>query len=218
MSATPREEASPALRLHAFLPASYANGPGKRAVLWLQGCSLGCPGCFNPETHSLAGGDLVPVAEILERIAALRGSVQGVTISGGEPLLQRQALLALLRRLREETSLSVILFTGYSWEEVQGMPDASVLLACVDLLLAGRYNPAQRLACALLGSANKTVHWLTGRYGPADLLAVPAAELILMADGQFVASGIDPIILQSAPPTGGLEGHPLRTPDGSNGP
>lgn len=187
------------LRVHAFLPASYANGPGRRAVLWLQGCSLGCPGCFNPETHPSTGGDRVPVAEVVGRIVALGGSIQGLTISGGEPLQQLPALLALLRRLRAETSLSVILLTGYDWEEVQAMPGAGALLACVDVLLAGRYDPAQRLARDLRGSANKTVHWLTGRYGPADLLAVPAAELILTADGQLAASGIDPVTLPSAP-------------------
>jgi pyruvate-formate lyase-activating enzyme len=40
------------LRLHQFLPSSHTNGPGLRAVLWVQGCSLGCPRCFNPATHS----------------------------------------------------------------------------------------------------------------------------------------------------------------------
>ena len=198
----PGQEAGPVLRVYAFLPASYANGPGRRAVLWLQGCSLGCPGCFNPETHPLDRGERVPVAEIVARIAALGDSIQGVTLSGGEPLQQLPALLALLRRLRAETSLSTILSTGYRWEEVQAMPGAGALLACVDVLLAGRYDRAQRLARDLRGSANKTVHWLTGRYGPADLAAAPPAELILTAGGGLVASGIDPLTLPSVPPAG----------------
>jgi len=55
------------LRLHAFLPRSRANGPGWRSVVWVQGCSLGCPGCFNPQTHDRAeAGEVAEVAEVAE--------------------------------------------------------------------------------------------------------------------------------------------------------
>src|SRR5262245_29198295 len=114
--------AQPHLRLHAFLPASRANGPGVRAVLWVQGCSLGCPGCFNPLTHPTTGGELVPTDELVRRLTALGDTIEGITVSGGEPLQQRPALLALLRRLRQQTRLSVVLFTGFTWEEVQRFP------------------------------------------------------------------------------------------------
>jgi anaerobic ribonucleoside-triphosphate reductase activating protein len=187
-----------ALRLHQFLPFSRANGPGARAVLWVQGCSLGCPGCFNPQTHPWAGGEVVLVDDLLARLAAL-GGIEGITVSGGEPLQQRPALLALLRRVRKETALSVLLFTGYRWEEVRAMPQAEALLACVDVLLAGRYDARQHLARDLRGSANKTVHFLTGRYTPADLQAVPAAEVIISPDGEVQLSGIDPVRWQEDP-------------------
>ena len=59
------------LRLHQFLPASRANGPGLRAVLWVQGCSLGCPGCFNPQTHPFNEGQPVPVENLVSQIVAL---------------------------------------------------------------------------------------------------------------------------------------------------
>ena len=117
------------LRLHHFLPRSCANGPGVRAVLWVQGCSLACPGCFNPDTHALTGGERVPVTDIFQRLIALSASIEGLTISGGEPLQQRRSLLALLQRVRQETPLSVVLFTGYTWEEVQRMPDVEELLS-----------------------------------------------------------------------------------------
>jgi anaerobic ribonucleoside-triphosphate reductase activating protein len=180
------------LRLHAFEPASRANGPGLRAVLWTRGCSLGCPGCFNPETHAFDGGDLVDVEELSGRVAAL-GNIEGITVSGGEPLQQRPALLALLRRLRERTRLSVLVFTGFTWEEVRRFPEAEALLGCIDVLLAGRYDAARHLGRGLIGSANKTAHFLTGRYGQADLEAVPPAEVVITADGEVVASGIDPL-------------------------
>ena len=180
------------LRLHAFEPASRANGPGLRAVLWTQGCTLGCPGCFNPETHAFAGGEPVDVDELAERVAALEG-IEGVTVSGGEPLQQRPALLAFLRRLRQRTRLSVLVFTGFTWEEVRRFPEAEALLGCIDVLLAGRYEAANHLGRGLLGSSNKTAHFLTDRYGPADLAAVPPAEVVITADGEVVASGIDPL-------------------------
>ena len=179
------------LRLHAFLHFSRANGPGVRAVIWVQGCSLGCPGCFNPETHPFTGGELVSVGDLFERIAALNKAVEGITISGGEPFQQRRPLLALLWRVRQETTLSVVLFTGYTWDEVQRMPDADALLACIDVLIAGRYDQTRRLARDLRGSANKTVHFLTNRYTMEDLQAVPYAEVIITAEGNVVMSGIE---------------------------
>ena len=109
------------LRLHHFLPRSRANGPGVRAVTWVQGCSLGCPGCFNPETHAPSGGDVVNLDELCQRILALGDSIEGLTISGGEPLQQCSAVTELLRRIKAEARLSVILFTGFEWEEVMRM-------------------------------------------------------------------------------------------------
>src|SRR5262249_43259808 len=137
---------SAALRLHEFLPASRANGPGVRAVLWVQGCSLGCPGCFNPSTHPFAGGEGGEVEGLLARLVALGDTIEGITVSGGEPLQQRPALLALLQGVRRETRLSVLVFTGFSWEEVRRFPEAEALLACVDVLIAGRYEQALHLA------------------------------------------------------------------------
>jgi anaerobic ribonucleoside-triphosphate reductase activating protein len=185
--------AGPVLRVHRFLPHSRANGPGARAVLWVQGCSLGCPGCYNPRTHSVSGGEAVAVAELLARLVALGDEVEGLTVSGGEPLQQRPALLELLRGVRRETALSVLVFTGFRWEEVQRMPEADELLARIDVLIAGRYEAERHLARGLLGSANKTVHLLTGRYTLADLEAVPPAEVVIAPGGEVVLSGIDPV-------------------------
>lgn len=180
------------LRLHSFLPLSTANGPGSRAVLWVQGCSLGCPGCFNPTTHTFEGGELVHVEDLFSRITVLT-DIEGLTVSGGEPFQQRPPLLALLRRLKTETNLSVLVFTGFNWDEIQGFPEGSDLLGCIDLLLAGRYQREHHLALDLRGSSNKTVHFLTDRYTPDDLHTVPAAEVVIGLDGEVVTSGIDPL-------------------------
>lgn len=181
------------LRLHHLLPVSQVNGPGRRAVVWVQGCTLGCPGCFNPETHRPLRNQTITVDVLFDQIHALRDEIEGLTISGGEPLQQRRPLERLLRRVRAEADLSVLLFSGYTWDEIQSMPHISTLLDSVDVLLAGRYDARQRVASGLLGSGNKTVHLLTSRYTLADLDAIPQAEVIVGSDGELLFSGIDPL-------------------------
>jgi len=180
------------LRIHGFAPSSRVNGPGKRAVVWVQGCSLGCPGCFNPATHPRSGPQ-VGVDELFERIVACDG-IEGVTISGGEPLQQWHGVVALLERLRSETMLSTTVFTGYSWGEVSAMPSAARLVPNIDVLVAGRYVSDEHRKTGLRGSANQTVHLLTDRYSLADIDGVPTAELVIDPAGNVTLSGIDPLL------------------------
>ncbi len=181
------------LRIHQVLGRSRANGPGIRLAIWLQGCTLACPGCFNPETHPTRAGSRISVDDLFEQVWAVREEIEGITISGGEPLQQRRPLLALLQRIKQETGLSVIVFSGYEWKEIQKMPAHAALLDCIDVLVAGRYRQDQRLASGLRGSANKTIHLLSGRYTHRDIEATPAAEVVLTPDGEILLSGIDPL-------------------------
>lgn len=189
------------MRLHHFLPSSRANGPGMRAVIWVQGCTLACPGCFNEPTHPAEGGDLVSVDSLFERIVGLEDSIEGITVSGGEPLQQRPAIARLLRCVRDETDLSVILFTGFSWDELarigakekQASNLPLALLQDVDVLIAGRYDRTQHLARDLRGSANKKTYFLTGRYTESAMAAIPPAEVVITEDGEVIMSGIDPL-------------------------
>lgn len=199
---------APTLALHEFLPRTRANGPGLRAALWAQGCSLGCPGCFNPDTHMFRGGATVAVSELADHIAALP-EIEGVSLLGGEPLQQRRGALALCERLKATTSLSILLFTGFAREEVDRMPEAERLLGVIDVLIAGRYDEAQRVARGLKGSANKTVSFLSDRYSQADLDAVPLGEVSIGPDGAVVVTGQDPIDwsargTRNGPPAGPL--------------
>lgn len=182
------------LRLHALQPFSRANGPGLRVVVWVQGCSLGCPGCYNPQTHPAAGGVLLPTSEIYAQLAAQQTLVEGVTISGGEPFDQAPALATLLYQVRIETPLSVLIFTGYEMAELARIPMAGEVLTQTDVLIAGRYRKEQRLAREMRGSTNKTVHFLTSRYTPDDLISVPEAEAWITPQGEILYSGIDPVM------------------------
>jgi anaerobic ribonucleoside-triphosphate reductase activating protein len=183
------------MRIHRFIPQSLANGPGMRAVLWLQGCTLHCPGCYNPQTHPLEGGELCEVPELLQHIHALGETIEGVTISGGEPLLQFRPLLWLLQAIRHQSCLSTIVFSGYQWEEILTFNESQELLACIDVLICGRFLIQQRLAAGLRGSTNKRVELLTARYTLAEIELVPTTEVIVMPDGTVISTGIEPVIL-----------------------
>jgi anaerobic ribonucleoside-triphosphate reductase activating protein len=180
------------LKIHAFIKNSRANGPGLRAVLWTQGCTLGCPGCFNPETHSRHGGEWVGVSDLAERILSIEG-IEGLTISGGEPLQQISPLTGLVKLLHKTTDLSVVVFSGFEADEIYRMPGHEALLSQIDVLVAGRYRQEERLATGLRGSSNKQLIFLTSRYSKADFESLPEAEIIIDADGQVIYSGIDPI-------------------------
>lgn len=177
------------IRLHAFEPFSRANGPGLRAVVWVQGCTLGCPGCFNPTSHSLHAGYVADSNDIAASIAALSPRIEGVTVSGGEPLQQPDAVFDLLTRL-DSTGLGRILFSGYTFDEIVSLPLGPVILAQVDLLIAGRYDRSRPLREGLRSSSNQQHHFLTDRYSAADIAAVARRELIVKTDGTVVASGI----------------------------
>lgn len=178
------------LRVHSILLSSRANGPGVRAVVWVQGCSIGCPGCFNPETHASPGGREVAAEQLYQEVACVVEGLEGITVSGGEPLDQVDGLIAFLTLVRERTSLSIILFTGFPYHKVQALPQAAELFGLVDILLAGPFVESRRIATGLLGSSNKTAHFLTGRYGPADLAAVPKIEVQIQPDGTVVHTGV----------------------------
>jgi anaerobic ribonucleoside-triphosphate reductase activating protein len=128
----------------------------------------------------------------MARIIAAAHGIEGLTISGGEPLQQPEALLELLAAVRERTTLSILLFSGYTLPEIQQMPRGPAILAFVDVLIAGRYVQSRRLAYGLRGSANKTVHCFTDRYTREDLERVPPAEVSIDALGNITVSGIDP--------------------------
>lgn len=182
--------------LHAILPRSAANGPGFRFVVWVQGCSLGCKGCFNPETHSLAS-EMRPVTDVVEEVLATPG-IEGVTVTGGEPLEQPAALAAFARQVRDRTKLSVIVLTGYSRDEILADPSMLEAARACDTLVCGRYNERQRLASGLRGSRNKE-YWLqTSRYSERDFEHVPEAEILISPDGFVVSTGVDPILIKGA--------------------
>ena len=182
------------LRVHAIEPKSRANGPGARFVIWLQGCTLGCAGCFNPATHDDSGGSATSVADIASQLAATSG-IEGISLSGGEPLQQAEACVALLDAARA-LGLSTLAFSGYTIAEIRALPHGPAVLDRLDVLIDGRYVASERLASGLRGSANQRIHTLTARYSLAAVEATPVAEIRIGPSGDVVLTGVNPLKLK----------------------
>jgi anaerobic ribonucleoside-triphosphate reductase activating protein len=184
-------------RVHAIEARSRANGPGARFVVWMQGCTLGCAGCFNPGTHAAGAGAgrELDVAEIAAQLAAA-GAIEGLSLSGGEPLQQPEAAAALLDAARE-LGLSTLAFSGYTLAEIRDLAGGPAVLARLDVLIDGRYRSGERLATGLRGSANQRIHLLTPRYTLADVEATPVAEIRISRGGEVVLTGVDPVKLRA---------------------
>jgi anaerobic ribonucleoside-triphosphate reductase activating protein len=184
------------LRVGARVPITRAEGPGARYALWLQGCSIRCPGCCNPHLFQEIGGESLAPAALLAEMAAVGAEIEGLTLLGGEPMDQAQALGSLLRGARG-LGLSVMLFTGFTLEGLRagGEPAVTEVLTLVDVLVDGRFEASlperERL---WVGSTNQRFHYLTPRYGPAierpgEDQALRTVEVRIGSDGRLSANG-----------------------------
>jgi anaerobic ribonucleoside-triphosphate reductase activating protein len=176
-------------RIHAVLPRSYANGPGARFVIWTQGCALACPGCFNPETHPVSHGGTRTAEGLAEQAAAAHG-IEGVTLTGGEPLEQPVQVAEFCQRIKKATGLGIVILTGFTRREIAGDPGRERAVRDADMVLAGRYNAGRHLGSGLRGSDNKEYWARTARYSPADFAAAPDVELIVAPDGSVTVTGM----------------------------
>ena len=141
---------------------SKVNGPGVRFVLWTQGCSKGCSECFNPETWSTNIYKELSPTQIFELIKNFE--VDGVTISGGDPLEQEDELLELLMllstmRLRK----GVILFSGFTRAEISSNFIREQCLKYIDVLVDGRYEKNLKIDFSLRGSSNQEFYFFSNK-------------------------------------------------------
>ena len=167
---------------------SSIYGPGVRAVVWLQGCSLHCSGCWNKEMWSHAPHKLYTIDELWEALCLGEGQVEGVTLLGGEPLNQAIATRAIAKRAQSE-GLSLVLFTGYELAEINDMGCADILND-VDILITGRYVESLRtLEHQWIGSTNQEIHFLSTRYDEQILHNTNYMELEIGEQGDISLLG-----------------------------
>lgn len=135
-------------------------GPGKRIGIWFQGCSLRCKGCLSPDTWERKTASTT-VDAIIQQIQPWFSFADGITISGGEPFEQPEALYALLTALRQQFSGDIFIYSGYHWNEIE--PQVTKMSGLIDALMSGRYQVENTQSLMLRGSDNQQLHCLTAK-------------------------------------------------------
>ena len=166
---------------------SKVNGPGNRFVLWTQGCSKGCSECFNPETWSNNIFKELSPLQLFELIKDFE--VDGVTISGGDPLEQEEELLELLFLLKEiKLPKGIILFTGFSRNEILENPLREKCLSLIDVLIDGRYEEELKTEDSLRGSLNQEFYFFSNKISSNELCFDQEIEISSL-EGDIMMTG-----------------------------
>lgn len=183
--------------IHDIITGSLVNGPGERFVIWTQGCKLNCPGCFNPETHAVSGvGQELDEQQI---IALIPKGCRAITVSGGEPFDQAEGLSRLLQLAKKE-GYEVLVYTGYTLEELQNMSleakneAIAQSLDLIDILIDGPYEKDIPPVHQWTGSGNQRVHFLSVRSVPVEKEVesslLETGEIFIEKNGKIRATGI----------------------------
>lgn len=179
--------------VHRTVDRCTVLGPGLRAVIWVQGCPLRCPGCLAPETLPTGTGAQRSATELADWLASLT-DVEGVTFSGGEPFAQADELARVLDEVRAiRPHFTAMSYSGFRLETLRrGTPGQRAFLERLDLLIDGPYQAAKHANLRWRGSANQRLIPLTPRY--RELLAEPdtgqGIEFTLGLDGTFSWAGV----------------------------
>ncbi|HPI77495.1 MAG TPA: 4Fe-4S single cluster domain-containing protein [bacterium] len=182
------------IRLNNFVPDSDVDGPGRRASVFVQGCSIRCDGCATPWMWDENAGKSVDADALIERILNIPG-IEGVTFLGGEPFDQSKAVSYVAKAVREK-GLSIVTFTGRTIENIRasGIESEIDLLKNTDLLIDGPF--IESLADdsrPWVGSTNQRYLFLTSRYKKLVPLLSGISnklEIRIYPDGRVFANGL----------------------------
>ena len=169
-------------------------GPGNRFVLWTKGCNRSCFRCASPNLQSTTGGVFYSTVELIELMK--QSNCSGLTVSGGEPLIQAQSVFSLLQDVRIFLpEWDIILFTGFLFDEIDNNI-RSKLSTLVDLLIDGPYIDSLNDDLGLRGSSNQKYYFFTERLQPfakeLESHPHPRRQLYLLSDEEMISVGIAP--------------------------
>jgi len=144
------------IRIAGIVEESIVDGPGIRLVVFTQGCNHNCDGCHNPESHSFSGGKLIEIEDILDMIKE-NPLLDGITFSGGEPFEQAFECSILAKKVKD-LGLNVIVYTGYTFEQILKNDQFKELLLQTDTLIDGKFDIEQKsLMLKFRGSKNQRI-------------------------------------------------------------
>ncbi|BCL35066.1 4Fe-4S single cluster domain-containing protein [Nostoc sp. MS1] len=180
------------LNIMGYIDESEVNGPGCRAVVWVQGCPRECPGCFNPDSWPFEVNQLVSVDSLVEQILS-KPQNQGVTFSGGEPFYQATALAELARKLKA-AGLNVMSFTGFTLKQLQSEsapPGSQALLEQLDILIDGPFVESLAINSpdSPVSSRNQKVRVFNPAFADKITWASDQIEVHILKDGNRIVTG-----------------------------
>jgi anaerobic ribonucleoside-triphosphate reductase activating protein len=175
-----------------YVDESEVNGPGCRAVVWVQGCLRECAGCFNPASWSFDINQLISVEQLAQKILSNPRN-EGVTFSGGEPFWQATALAQLARQVKAG-GLDVMSFTGFTLEQLQvkSAPRGSLeLLEQLDILIDGPFIESLAIHSpdSPVSSRNQRVHVFNPAFKDKISWASDQIEIHILKDGSRIFTG-----------------------------
>ena len=150
------------IRINNYINESYVDGPGIRFSVFTQGCPHHCKGCHNPQTHDFYQGKEIETDELVQKMLK-NPLLDGITLSGGEPFLQVDACLDLLKKLLQANpTYDVIAYTGYLMEDLlkrsQTEKNLKELLSLIDYVIDGPFILELRdLDLDFMGSKNQRI-------------------------------------------------------------
>ena len=169
-----------------------ALGPGRRVGIWFQGCSIRCPGCISADTWASHSSGMT-VKNLLNSLEPWLSCSDGITISGGEPFDQPNALIELLVGLRARHKGDILVFTGYEKAKVSCLLERAIGL--IDALITGPYQAESGQTKALRGSDNQELDLLTelGRKRFKSVIGsapIRTLDMMMGANGEIYFAGI----------------------------
>lgn len=179
------------LYINRVLAPITVLGAGRRVGVWVQGCGLACPGCSSVDTWDRARGTQLEPEELAATIAdqVTRENLDGLTITGGEPLDQAEQLAALVMELRarlaawpKAAAFDVLLFSGYSSKAATGRGGS--LWSLLDAAVCGPYRHQLPSDVPLVASSNQELIVLTDVGRNKYPLELTAPRMQLVSDGE----------------------------------
>lgn len=153
------------MKISGILYDSLANGPGIRYVLFTQGCTMRCNGCQNKHTWNINDGLEMSVKDIIKNIENNNQFIEGITLSGGDPIEQPEEIALLIKSIRDKWNdkFTIMLYTGRTYEYLLGKSDENIkyILENIDILVDSKFEENNMTgAPKYAGSANQRVIYL----------------------------------------------------------
>lgn len=182
------------IRVNSYIPMTNVEGVGTRFAIWVQGCSIHCKGCANLHMWDVNGGKLYEIDEFIKIIKSYSDKIEGITWLGGEPTEQIESVTKISKAV-QEFGLSVIVFTGYNYNELEKRMDFQELAKYTDILIDGKYEQDKTdYSRAWVGSSNQNYYFLSDRYDESviyenknkiEIRISPDSDVVMTGMGNF---------------------------------